>query len=321
MTAPPSATSRPPVVSPPARRPVNEAPRHPSREPRPGRLLAWVNEILSGVAPTSIERGSVAAVLALGILDFSVGPQVSFAVFYLLPIAATSWYGVERSGAFVCALAAAVAGGADLLTRLEPLPTWISAWNYGVLLTLFLVVAVLVSWLREAKEVQRAVALSDPLTGLANTRAFLDRLREEIERALRYGRVLTLVYLDLDRFKEVNDTLGHAEGDRVLMRIASIMEETLRTSDLLARLGGDEFGIILPETPYAQAEGALAKLRAEVLEAMNEEGWPVTLSMGAVTFESSVDTADDAVRIADGLMYAAKAAGGDGIQHLLWTGE
>jgi diguanylate cyclase (GGDEF)-like protein len=161
----------------------------------------------------------------------------------------------------------------------------------------------------------------DLLTGLANRASFerdLDGIRE---RALEQESMAFVVMFDLDRFKEVNDTLGHAEGDRVLMRIASIMEETLRTSDLLARLGGDEFGIILPETPYAEAEGALAKLRAEVLEAMNQEGWPVTLSMGAVTFESSVDTADDAVRIADGLMYAAKAAGGDGIQHLLWTGE
>jgi diguanylate cyclase (GGDEF)-like protein len=168
---------------------------------------------------------------------------------------------------------------------------------------------------------QRTVALSDPLTGLANTRAFLDRLGDEIARGLRHGRVFTLVYLDLDRFKEVNDSLGHAEGDRVLTRIAAMMRETLRASDLPARLGGDEFGILLPETPFAQAERALGKLRDRVVEEMGNNDWPVTLSMGAVTFESTVETADDAVRIADGLMYAAKASGGDGIQHLLWTGE
>jgi len=263
----------------------------------------------------------VAATLALGAIDYSVGPDLSFTVFYLLPIAATSWYGKGRSGAFVCALAAAIAGGADFLTHAEPLPSWVAAWNTGVRFTSFLVVAALVTWLRDAKETQRAVSHSDPLTGLANTRAFLDRLREEIARALRYGRVFTLVYFDLDRFKEVNDTLGHAEGDEVLTRIGAIMKETLRSSDLPARLGGDEFGIILAETPYAQGERALEHLREAVLEAMRSEGWPVTLSMGAVTFESPVATADDAVRIADGLMYAVKAAGGDGVQHLLWTGQ
>jgi diguanylate cyclase (GGDEF)-like protein len=283
--------------------------------------LGWVHQILSGRTPAAIGRGCIVSVLALGVLEYSVGPELTFSVFYLLPIAAAAWYGTARSGPLVCGLAASVAGVVGLLTPPDPPSLWVAGWNTGVLLILFLGVGALVSWLRDAKEMQRTVALSDPLTGLANTRAFLDRLGDEIARGLRHGRVFTLVYLDLDRFKEVNDRLGHAEGDRVLTRIAAMMRETLRASDLPARLGGDEFGILLPETPFAQAERALGKLRDRVVEEMGKNDWPVTLSMGAVTFESTVETADDAVRIADGLMYAAKASGGDGIQHLLWTGE
>jgi diguanylate cyclase (GGDEF)-like protein len=283
--------------------------------------LGWVHQLLSGVTPAALGRGCIVSVLALGVLEYSVGPELTFSVFYLLPIAAASWYGKARSGPLVSGLAASVAGVVDLLTHPDPLSLWVAGWNTGVLLILFLGVGALVSWLRDAKEMQRTFALSDPLTGLANTRAFLDQLGDEIARGLRHGRVFTLVYLDLDRFKEVNDSLGHAEGDRVLTRIAAIMRETLRASDLPARLGGDEFGILLPETPFAQAERALGKLRDRVVEEMGNNDWPVTLSMGAVTFESTVETADDAVRIADGLLYAANASGGDGIQHLLWTGE
>ena len=188
-------------------------------------------------------------------------------------------------------------------------------------LTTFLVVAALTVRLKESLAAQKQLALSDHLTGLANTRAFFDSMSAEIDRALRYGTIFTLAYMDLDHFKEVNDTLGHAEGDEVLRRVAETMRSTMRTTDLSARLGGDEFGILLPETPFGRAEGALEKLRQEIGEAMGEGGWPVSVSMGAVTFEAPVDTADDAIRVADGLMYEAKEGGGDGIRHLLWTGE
>lgn len=194
-------------------------------------------------------------------------------------------------------------------------------WNAGSDLVLFLVIVALVRWIREAVVAQWAIALSDPLTGLANAPAFFSRLSTEISRSLRYGRVFTLAYLDLDRFREVNNTLGHAEGDHVLRQLAETMKTTMRGSDLTARLGGDEFGILLPETAYAEAEGALEKLRAKLDWTMRDRGWPVTLSIGAVTFESPADSAEAAARIADGLMHAARRDGGDRIRHLLWSGE
>jgi diguanylate cyclase (GGDEF)-like protein len=190
-----------------------------------------------------------------------------------------------------------------------------------VRLTTFLIVAALAVRLRQSLRAEKKLALSDSLTGLANTRAFFDRLSAEIDRALRYGTIFTLAYLDLDHFKEVNDNYGHAEGDEVLRTVAETMRSTMRAADLSARLGGDEFGILLPETPFGKAEGALAKLRTEVTAAMVQASRPVRISVGAVTFEASVDTADDAMRIADGLMYEAKEAGGDTIRHLLWTGD
>jgi GGDEF domain-containing protein len=89
---------------------------------------------------------------------------------------------------------------------------------------------------------------ADPLTGLANHRAFHDRLRTEVERAQRYGRPLSLACLDVDGFKDVNDQFGHPAGDKVLREVAARLTTVARTADLVARIGGDEFAILLPET-------------------------------------------------------------------------
>ncbi|MSR22050.1 MAG: GGDEF domain-containing protein [Gemmatimonadetes bacterium] len=227
---------------------------------------------MSRLSPATLERVGEAAILGLGLLDYSLGPDLFFSVFYLLPIVAVAWYGDGRAGYFACAVSASVWLAAEILSREVQLPAWVTAWNAGVHLTTFLVVVALAIRLKESVAAQTKLALSDPLTGLANTRAFFDRLSAEIDRALRYGTIFTLAYMDLDHFKEVNDTLGHAEGDEVLRRVAETMRGTMRTTDLTARLGGDEFGILLPETPFGKAEGALGKLRVEIVTAMSEEG-------------------------------------------------
>jgi len=266
-------------------------------------------------------------ILLLALVDFQLGPLRSGALLYLVPVAVVAWYG-RGTAAGITTLIAAVAsagswwlaGGSEMAAAAGS-GTRDLLWNGSVHLVLFLILVALVRWIREAVVAQWAIAMSDPLTGLANAPAFFSRLTDEISRSLRYGRVFTLAYLDLDRFKEVNDTFGHAEGDDVLRQLAETMRSTMRGSDMTARLGGDEFGILLPETPYVEAEGALEKLRAKLDWTMRDRGWPVTLSIGAVTFESPAESADAAARIADGLMYAAKRDGGDRIRHLLWSGE
>ncbi len=307
--------------SPPRFVPPPEPPPPRPPEAREGSLLSRLDLIMAPLQPSTVERGAIVFALGLGALDFALGPDVVFSLFYFLPIALAAWYGEGRAGYFLATVAGACWVGVEVLSGVTyPLP-WIFPWNTGVRVGTFLVVAALTIRLRESLQVQRALALSDPLTGLANTRAFLDHLNSEIERSSRYGRIFTLAYVDLDRFKEVNDTRGHAEGDEVLRRVARTMTATMRTTDLPARLGGDEFGLLLPETPFAQAEWALEKLRSELLRTMEMGGWPVTFSVGAVTFEAPIGSADEAIRIADRLMYEVKNSGRDAIRHILWTGE
>jgi diguanylate cyclase (GGDEF)-like protein/putative nucleotidyltransferase with HDIG domain len=155
-----------------------------------------------------------------------------------------------------------------------------------------------------------AQAASDPLTGLANHRAFHERLREELSRALRHGRPLALALLDVDRFKTINDSLGHERGDAVLAAVAATLRRTARADDLLARLGGDEFALLMPETNEQDALLAVDRVRRAIAE--TDLGGPlaVTASAGVCGVEHAQE-ADTLVRLADGALYWIKAHGRD----------
>ena len=149
----------------------------------------------------------------------------------------------------------------------------------------------------------------DPLTGLLNRRGFSEALDLEAERMRRTERPLTVAYLDLDNFKQVNDQHGHAEGDALLRTVSRAMLSNIRGMDVVARLGGDEFCLLLPESGDEAARAALGKLEQRLHEEVAAAGWPVTFSVGAVTFESAEHSADQMMERADQLMYRAKQAG------------
>jgi diguanylate cyclase (GGDEF)-like protein/PAS domain S-box-containing protein len=163
--------------------------------------------------------------------------------------------------------------------------------------------------LREALEREQILALTDPLTGAANTRHLDVFLRHEIENARRNGRPFTLIYMDLDHFKSVNERGGHSEGDRALCRITETASESLRATDLLARVGGDEFVIVLPEADQSAARNLVSRLLDHLSTAMQSAGWPITFSLGVVTFTSPPPSSFIAIRQADNLMFEVKNAG------------
>ena len=140
-------------------------------------------------------------------------------------------------------------------------------------------------------------------------------------RAARYGRAFTLAYVDLDNSKAVNDLEGHDAGDELLRRIADALRSSTRQTDVLGRLGGDEFAAVLPETSGGATGSVLENLRKQLIRAMAKGGWPVTFSIGAVTFETPIDTSREALRVADAAMYTVKRSGKDGIHHLVWDGD
>jgi len=152
-------------------------------------------------------------------------------------------------------------------------------------------------------------AQTDWLTGLHNHRVFQERLREEIDRAERYGRPMSLVAFDLDDFKLLNDVHGHQEGDLVLRRVAAAAREELRASDTACRVGGEEFAILLPETGKRAARAAADRLCARVRALPGVR--PVTVSCGVASFPSDARSATELVAGADAALYMAKGRGKD----------
>ena len=158
----------------------------------------------------------------------------------------------------------------------------------------------------------RKVALTDPLTGAFNRRMFEKLGAKEMSRANRQGQPFCFAMLDLDRFKQVNDDLGHDVGDAVLMHVAQLCQETLRTEDSLFRLGGEEFGIILGNTDIDAATEVMEWLRRKVAAAMTtvrDETVSVTLSAGISVSDPADKTIDEIVRRADVALYQAKGIG------------
>jgi diguanylate cyclase (GGDEF)-like protein len=156
------------------------------------------------------------------------------------------------------------------------------------------------------------LAHTDSLTGLANRRWLLELLEREFLRARRYRRPLTLIYLDLDGFKAVNDGFGHLFGDGMLRSAARSMQAVLRAADLLARIGGDEFAVLLPETDLAGADKVVGKLRRALLSTTRPYGTalpPLTFSAGICQLREPDRTIDDLILRADEAQYLAKSSG------------
>jgi two-component system cell cycle response regulator len=164
------------------------------------------------------------------------------------------------------------------------------------------------------RQADRLAALSqtDALTGLPNRRALSEHIREELQRARRYRTPMSLLLIDVDGLKQVNDTDGHAAGDRVIGTVALAIRHTLRESDFGARWGGDEFGIVAPNTTSEAARVSAERLVNQVRSERDEHGRSPTVSVGIATFDpnrSKHADVESLARAADAALYAAKANG------------
>ncbi len=265
------------------------------------------------------------SLVLLGIVEHLVGPGCFFSMFYFIPIFLVTWF-TERKIGIILSIASA---GAWLLanyisyalgrTSLHPV---IVCWNTGISLITFLLTTFILSSVKSALEQEKKLARLDPLTGIANRRSFVELMGAEMHRAWRYQRPFTIVHFDLDNFKTVNDRFGHSTGDTLLCLVGRIIQENIRATDTIARLGGDEFAILLPETGPESARVVIQKVQELNLQVMKRNGWPVTLSMGVVTFISPPATVDEMLRFSDALMYEAKNDGKNAIKYEVYeTGQ
>jgi diguanylate cyclase (GGDEF)-like protein len=256
---------------------------------------------------------ALALMILIGTADFFSGFEIAFSLFYLGPVALAAW-SISRTGGLV--LSAACAGTwllANLLAGLEFSSPLITYWNTVTLAVFFLVVTLLLSALRRHLEHERQLSRTDFLTGALNRRAFYEVAAAELARTDRYQHPLSLIYLDLDNFKSINDRLGHNAGDALLQSVASTMARGTRAIDTTARMGGDEFVVLMPETGQEAARMTGSRLQQALLKEMREHHWPVTFSIGILACAKPPSSVDEMVGLADQLMYAAKKSGKNAI--------
>ncbi len=164
--------------------------------------------------------------------------------------------------------------------------------------------------INRSKEKLSRLALVDQLTLLYNRRYFDDSLAREVERARRYSQSICLVLIDIDLFKNINDTYGHQKGDEILHLVAQTISDNLRLNDIASRYGGEELAVILPETTLPQALVTAEKLRAAVqADTLAKSGVEVTISLGVAEFRDGDNAASDMIKRADEAMYEAKKLG------------
>jgi len=254
-------------------------------------------------------------VLLVGILNHLAGPEISSTIFYLIPIVLVTWFAGRSIGFIFSILSALTWLIADLTSGITLLNSDVPYWNGVARLGSFFILTFILSTLKNTLRQEKEYSRIDFLTGIRNRRYFIELVNMEINRARRYEHAFTVVCIDLDNFKTVNDCFGHSTGDILLRLVARTLQQNIRVTDTVARLGGDEFAILLPETGRNVAEVILQKVQNINLEIMRRHGWPVTLSIGVVTFMSPPSTVDETLRISDQLMYTAKNNGKNSIRY------
>ena len=217
---------------------------------------------------------------------------------------------VPASGAILVAVNSAVLWlVANLAVDDNYSANWIWLWNFAIQGAVFFFVAELVSRLHAGQIRESQLARLDKLTGLINSRSFMEQAPMLMDFCRRERKPVAVAYIDLDGFKRINDTRGHQQGDEVLRAAAHAMRSTLRVSDLLGRLGGDEFAVMLPNTSEQGTVEILEKLRAAIESEMRLLDCAVTASIGAAAYAVPPPRLDEAIHAADQVMYAVKSSG------------
>jgi diguanylate cyclase (GGDEF)-like protein len=246
---------------------------------------------------------------AVDYLDYVTGPEVKLSVLFLGPVYFVTWNLGFRFGVFLSFLSA-------LGVFIDPFffpsyfpKTSLILWDFIVVLIFFTAFCFVLSRLKDELVHEREQARTDGLTGLLNGGAFIENIERERMRAIRSGRPYALCYMDLDNFKEVNDTQGHQAGSELLKMMAVVLRENMRKSDMVARIGGDEFVAFFPETSPKAAEAICLKLHGILVRFFRKQGLKVTLSIGLVTYRKTTHSVQESLHYADQLMYKAKRAG------------
>ena len=283
-------------------------------EPRgEGWLLRWIDRR----SPAAASAIVLALVAAVAFADWLSAADIAFTLGYMLPLALAAW----RLPRTVVVLVAIACAGSWLVVhegrRSVPQATPVLVLNLVMELLVFLSFGLLIAAMRRRLQHERRLARTDSLTGMPNRRAFHAELERETERCRRYGQPFSIAYLDVDRFKQVNDRLGHAAGDALLKRVAMALQTSVRKVDLVARLGGDEFALLLPGADAIGAGVVIRRLQGLLAEWVERE-FSASCSIGCLTVLRDPPGVDELVAEVDRLMYRQKEEARGTCRHETW---
>ena len=205
-------------------------------------------------------------IILIGILDYVTGSGLEFDFFYLLPLSLITWYSTTKMAIATTAFVTLVWALANIfLGRIPPIWTR-DLWNISVEFVSFLTIIGLLALLKSEVRKIDELASEDSLTGLANRRSFYRVAEAEMNRSQRFGSPFSVVYIDIDNFKTINDTQGHNVGDALLRKVATTIREQIRNVDTVARLGGDEFAILFSETDADETKQIIERTQSHLTD-------------------------------------------------------
>lgn len=226
-------------------------------------------------------------------------------VFFLLPIGLASWNAGTGGGASVAVASALVWSVAELASPVDTITR----------LLFFLMLPVLLPAVRRERDHERESGQTDYLTRTASKWGFQVLAGMEVQRSQRYKRPFTVAAMDINQFHRINEQFGHHAADNLLRSVARTLKEKVRSSDLVARLGNDEFALFFPETQSEAAQIVLPRLQKCLLDVAERNEWPVTFSIGAITYLQAPESVDAMLKKVADLVEAVKAGGRNSIRH------
>ena len=256
----------------------------------------------------------------VAVLDYLAGSPYSLAVVHLLPLYFVTLHAGRGPGLLLAMVCIAFQWASVHYTGGQPAPLGETLWWHASWGIVYFLGVMLLARCQRALSRTRALSLTDFLTGALNSRAFYNLVENEHRKTLRYGRPMTLAYFGIDNFKAVNSRFGHTVGDTLLRKVARTMMRYLRATDRVARLGGDEYILLLPETDQDAARVVIPKLCDRLADLMEDNSWPVTLSVGVVTFFSAPKAPREMIRASERLMWAVKKAGKNSTRYASYHG-